>query len=358
VFALGCVLAELFMDGQPLFDYSRLLAYRQGSTASDALAPLSKVHPSVRGMVAHMLQRDPAARHSAAQYLQDAAAAALPPWLAATVHPLHAAMLLLDADARVALAARRYPDVKAQLLGSQGGDAGTAGAGMAPADPAPQQPASEQAGLPAGDSRSGQSRARGAGVLLPDAQAALRRLEGRGSSGSTPPITPRLTSSTAEHERQPGPAAQQAGRPPDGGGQGSGAQPPPPAQHEGMVLVAVLLCSLLRGSRLQGHKARLVGLLSDAAAHCDDDTRLQRLLPYLVAATAEPLAAVKAVALRGVVRVLEQVGREREGGGGRAPPLLLACPRTPPMAGRSAGCCHQLLATAAGVPPGLRAPPR
>ena len=29
VFSLGCVLAELFLEGQPLFDYSRLLAYRQ-----------------------------------------------------------------------------------------------------------------------------------------------------------------------------------------------------------------------------------------------------------------------------------------------------------------------------------------
>ena len=31
VFSLGCVLAELFLDGQPLFDYSRLLAYRLGT---------------------------------------------------------------------------------------------------------------------------------------------------------------------------------------------------------------------------------------------------------------------------------------------------------------------------------------
>ena len=74
-----------------------------------------------------------------------------------------------------------------------------------------------------------------------------------------------------------------------------------------MVLVAVLLCTLLRGSRLQEHKARVVGLLCDSAAHCDDETRLQRVLPYLVAATAEPLAAVKCVALRAIARVLAQV---------------------------------------------------
>lgn len=74
VFSLGCVLAELFLDGQPLFDYSRLLAYRVGGAAGAAgpapLAALDKVHPSVRGMIAHMVQRDPSARHSVQQYLQ------------------------------------------------------------------------------------------------------------------------------------------------------------------------------------------------------------------------------------------------------------------------------------------------
>lgn len=35
VFSLGCVLAELFLDGQPLFDYSRLLAYRLGTGAGE-----------------------------------------------------------------------------------------------------------------------------------------------------------------------------------------------------------------------------------------------------------------------------------------------------------------------------------
>lgn len=36
VFSLGCVLAELFLDGQPLFDYSRLLAYRLGTGTGEA----------------------------------------------------------------------------------------------------------------------------------------------------------------------------------------------------------------------------------------------------------------------------------------------------------------------------------
>ncbi|EFN54741.1 hypothetical protein CHLNCDRAFT_134632 [Chlorella variabilis] len=205
VFSLGCVLAELFLDGQPLFDYSRLLAYRLGgAAAAGTLAALDKVHPSVRGMVAHMVQRDPAKRHSVQQYLQEARTAALPPWLASTIHPFFASMLHLDTDARVVLATQEYAHVKDQLLAAK--------------------------------------------VSCNSRQSSSNHYEDWQWAGS-------------KHHRTA------------------------PAEY----------------------KARVLRLLRDAAAHCDDETRLQRVLPYLVAATAEPLAAVKVVALRAVVRVLAQV---------------------------------------------------
>ena len=179
--------------------------------------------------------------------------------------------------------------------------------------------------------------------LLSEAQASLKELEGRsggsrGSSrGSTPMQMPRSGSGGSSHAEQQqaaaashgAPAAVQAAssvEPPAQQGEAqveaaamAAVQQPPP-QHEGMVLVAVLLCTLLRGSRLQEHKARVVSLLCDSAAYCDNETRLQRLLPYLVAATAEPLSAVKCVALRAIARVLAQVrcrGRCGCDGGGK-----------------------------------------
>ncbi|KAI3438322.1 hypothetical protein D9Q98_000756 [Chlorella vulgaris] len=356
VFSLGCLLAELFLDGQPLFDYSCLLAYRQGGAAAAAsLAGLDKVHPSVRGMVAHMVQRDPGQRHSVQQYLQEVSSTVLPPWLASTIHPFFASMLHLDTDARVALASREYPLVKAQLLAGAGANSGSGStaAGAAAAGAA-------AAGAAAGGAAAGGAAAKGTAAVaqgplqqhepaaageaagggtarLPleqavaglhsEAQASLKRLEGRGSRGSMPQQTPRGSDSGAGPDQQQrpevageeraavgAPAASDAPDTQQAGARGvavagsaphmrdAAAQP-----HDGMVLVAVLLCTLLRGSRLQEHKARCVWLLRDAAAHCDDETRLQRVLPFLVAATAEPLAAVKAVALRAVARVLAQV---------------------------------------------------
>lgn len=32
IFSLGCVIAELFMDGEPLFDLTTLLKYRSGES--------------------------------------------------------------------------------------------------------------------------------------------------------------------------------------------------------------------------------------------------------------------------------------------------------------------------------------
>ena len=49
-----------------------------------------------------------------------------------------------------------------------------------------------------------------------------------------------------------------------------------------MILVAVLLCTLLRGVRMQESKIAAITLLTQAAKHCDDDTRLQRIVPYLL----------------------------------------------------------------------------
>ncbi len=57
-----------------------------------------------------------------------------------------------------------------------------------------------------------------------------------------------------------------------------------PATNSGdsMILVAVLLCTLLRGVRMQESKIAAITLLTQAAMHCDDDTRLQRIVPYLL----------------------------------------------------------------------------
>jgi serine/threonine protein kinase len=72
IFSAGCVIAELFLDGEPLFDLARLLGYRRGDDAAisfvrDALLRISD--PAIRGMVSSMISVDPAQRLSARDYL-------------------------------------------------------------------------------------------------------------------------------------------------------------------------------------------------------------------------------------------------------------------------------------------------
>jgi phosphoinositide-3-kinase regulatory subunit 4 len=70
IFSVGCVLAQLFLEGEALFDLSQLLAYRKGDM-EHLNASLNRIDdPHMREMIAHMLQLDPEKRYSAKQYLE------------------------------------------------------------------------------------------------------------------------------------------------------------------------------------------------------------------------------------------------------------------------------------------------
>jgi hypothetical protein len=59
VFSLGCVIAELWLDGRAFFDLSRLLAYRRGEY--DPSQALTGVAPDIAELIMHMIQRAPGA---------------------------------------------------------------------------------------------------------------------------------------------------------------------------------------------------------------------------------------------------------------------------------------------------------
>ncbi|XP_064461325.1 phosphoinositide 3-kinase regulatory subunit 4-like [Ornithodoros turicata] len=69
IFSLGCVLTELFTEGHPPFDFSQLLSYRSGEyTPWKILDKIEDVH--CKELIKHMLQKDPALRLSAEEYLE------------------------------------------------------------------------------------------------------------------------------------------------------------------------------------------------------------------------------------------------------------------------------------------------
>lgn len=77
IFSAGCVIAELFTEGVPLFDLSQLLAYRKGHFQMEHV--LMKIEDQcVRELVAQMVQREPEKRLTAEEYLKQQRGKAFP----------------------------------------------------------------------------------------------------------------------------------------------------------------------------------------------------------------------------------------------------------------------------------------
>ncbi|MED6288883.1 phosphoinositide-3-kinase, regulatory subunit 4, partial [Characodon lateralis] len=77
IFSAGCVIAELFTEGVPLFDLSQLLAYRKGHFQAEQV--LMKIEDqSIRELVARMVQREPDKRLTAEEYLKQQRGKAFP----------------------------------------------------------------------------------------------------------------------------------------------------------------------------------------------------------------------------------------------------------------------------------------
>ncbi|CEG40000.1 vps15 protein kinase [Plasmopara halstedii] len=70
IFSAGCVIAELFLGGKPLFDLPSLLKYRRTGDIETLKQQIKKVGDcDLEEMLLHMLQLDPSARNSASGYL-------------------------------------------------------------------------------------------------------------------------------------------------------------------------------------------------------------------------------------------------------------------------------------------------
>lgn len=73
---------------------------------------------------------------------------------------------------------------------------------------------------------------------------------------------------------------------------------------QGVVLLAVLLCTLLRGSKLQESKRVAIMLLFRSGLLCDEEVRLQTVVPYLLTQLADANAGVRTLAVRCVVQLM------------------------------------------------------
>ena len=120
IFALGCTLAELYMDGKALFDLSDALAYRRGEHD-----PLETISTGVsddlaRGMIASMVALDPSQRASAADYLAKYEDTNLFPSYFKRLHAFSVKFLNLDANSRISAVEQELDDILVHILRCEG----------------------------------------------------------------------------------------------------------------------------------------------------------------------------------------------------------------------------------------------
>lgn len=85
IFSLGCVIAELFLEGSPLFDLAQSFKYK--ASEYDPMLLLANIEDTeVRSLIAHMISLDPKKRYSAEEYLDRWQGKAFPKYFATFLH--------------------------------------------------------------------------------------------------------------------------------------------------------------------------------------------------------------------------------------------------------------------------------
>ncbi|PIN14329.1 WD40 repeat containing protein kinase [Handroanthus impetiginosus] len=249
IFAVGCVIAELFLEGQPLFELSQLLAYRRGQY--DPSQHLEKIPDSgIRKMILHMIQLDPESRCSAESYLQNYAAVVFPSYFSPFLHKFYSFLNPLSSDARVLACETSFQEILKQVMGNRATE---------------------------------------------DMQ--ISRIFQRSHHPFLKKLTMAdLSSLVSDHNNQS-----------DTFGMPFLPLPKDELRCEGMVLIASLLCSCIRNVKVPFIRRAAVLLLKSCALYIDDEDRLQRILPYVIAVLSDPAAIVRCAALETLCDILPLV---------------------------------------------------
>ncbi|CAI0426197.1 unnamed protein product [Linum tenue] len=344
IFAVGCVIAELFLEGQQLFELSQLLAYRRGQY--DPSQHLEKIPDAgIRKMVLHMIQLEPESRLCAESYLQNYAAVVFPSYFSPFLHNFYCCWNPLHSDMRVAMCQSVFNEILKQMMGPRISEAMQSGLSM-PANGMSSKSMEEMIEQTVGlvrPSTGGEKADKGSVQdnykLLGDISNLLGDVDqnndcsvkvnttGETNSGFSQgleqcglqspgellqaisnafrkndhPFLKKITvddlsSLMSEYDSQS-----------DTFGMPFSPLPEESMRCEGMVLIASLLCSCIRNVKLPHLRRGAILLLKSSSLYIDDEDRLQRVLPYVIAMLSDPAAIVRCAALETLCDILPLV---------------------------------------------------
>ena len=77
--------------------------------------------------------------------------------------------------------------------------------------------------------------------------------------------------------------------------------------NAGMMTLVSLICSLLRNTRTPSSRCTALNLLCETGLHCENETKLQHVVPYLLGMVNQGPIIVRSVALRALTHILDSV---------------------------------------------------
>ncbi|XP_054794443.1 serine/threonine-protein kinase VPS15-like [Prosopis cineraria] len=337
IFAVGCVIAELFLEGQPLFELSQLLAYRRGHY--DTSQHLEKIpDPGVRKMILHMIQLEPESRFSAESYLKEFAAVVFPTYFSPFLHDFYRCWSPLHSDMKVLLCQSAFQEILKQMMNSRSPEEVAVASGELLREGVGKENVDFMKDSLIKRDEMGNRLIPDHYELLGDISSLLRgakdhnHLSGpRHVIGNAPNST---LSENLKNLQSPGELLQTISNAFRGNdhpflknitmndlnslmsdydsqsdtfGMPFLLLPKDSMRCEGMVLITSLLCSCIRNIKLPHLRRAAVLLLKASALYTDDEDRLQRVIPYVIAMLSDPSAIVRCAALETLCDILPLV---------------------------------------------------
>ncbi|ORX99187.1 ARM repeat-containing protein [Basidiobolus meristosporus CBS 931.73] len=263
VFALGCVIAELFLEGSPIFSFSQLLSYKRSEY--DPLPELERIEdPDIRSLIQHMIQLDPTQRFTAERYLAEWRGKAFPQYFYSFLHQYletvlesHSTIMSTtsdgfpnDADLRIERVYHDFDKI-AYFLGFYDAQAN-------------QEMDLEH--LPSGRAR-GRYQIRKVNSFLP-----------------TKYSIPNYDSASVYSENL---ALGQ--------------------DDNGAVIFLSLICASMRNAMYPYSKLYALDMLLAISEHLSEEMKLDRVLPYIVSLLADNISLVRGIAIRALTKLLSTV---------------------------------------------------
>ncbi|KAJ1976638.1 Serine/threonine-protein kinase [Dimargaris cristalligena] len=283
IFGLGCVIAELFLEGKSIFTLAQLLQYKGGEY--DPGPELAKIrHEPVRALIQRMIHLDPKQRPSAAQCLRDGAEVIFPAVYGEFLYPYMAGFATFLAS----LQPTDRTDDSVHLSSPPG-----AGAGPSELPNSARHLATlyfTHSGVD-GPSQTSNSPATLPTVILCCSDARIDRIYHDWDTLCTTldlPL-PSLPPSPKTSESTP--------------------TSPPPARlpHPAALILISLVTACLRNTAYPTSKRHGLELLLWLAAGASDDHILNRILPHVLSLVSDDSAAVRQAAIHILTQLLTMV---------------------------------------------------